>query len=116
MEFIRGDTFAFKFLVTFEDGTPITKSDLETLFITVRKRPNKTSPILFEKTLDDVEIDDKGYCHARFEPQNTEELFYGSYFFDIELTTNSGYRKSKLMEFKITKETTIHGSGDKVGS
>lgn len=108
MEFIRGDTFPFKTSIKFKDGEVLTKEDIETLFITSRKYPTKTSPIIFQKTLDDVEIDEEGYCHARINPEDTEDLAYGSYFCDIEITLKSGYRKTKLFKFEITKETTIH--------
>lgn len=115
MEFIRGDTFAFKFLIKLANGQISTKEDINTLFITTRKYATKSSEIIFQKTLNDVEIDDEGYCHVKFNPEDTESLAYGSYFFDVEITTNGGYRKTKLFQFKITKETTIHESGDSSG-
>lgn len=116
MEFIRGDTFAFKFLIKLTNKAIITKEDIETLFITTRKIARKSSEVIFQKTLDDVEIDAEGYCHVKFNPKDTENLSYGSYFFDVEITTTSGYRKSKLFQFTITKETTIHESGDYSGN
>lgn len=115
-EFVRGDTFAFKFKLTIQDKVAIQKEDIDTLFITCRRYASKEFPVVFEKTLDDVEIDDNGYCHAKFEPKDTEKLAYGSYFFDIEVTLKNGYRKTKLFQFKITKETTIHESGDVDGA
>ena len=114
-EFTRGDTFAFKTPIKFADGTPVTKADIETLFITVKLQPTEYSPIIFQKKLEDVTIDSKGYCHVVFEPIETETLPYGKYFFDIEVTLKSGYRKTSLNSFKLTKETTIHG-GEQDGS
>ena len=115
-EFVRGDTFAFKFLLTMQDGTAVKKEDIDTLFITCRKFASKESPIIFKKTLEDVEIDTDGYCHAIFNPEDTQELIYDSYFFDIEVTLKGGFRKTKLFQFKITKETTIHESGGTNGN
>lgn len=115
MEFTRGDTFAFKFLIKLANGAIITKEDIDTLFITARKYPTETSPILFQKTLDDVEIDKDGYCHAKINPEDTEKLTYTTYCFDAEITLKNGYRKSKLFEFELMKETTMHGSGDSSG-
>lgn len=108
-EFTRGDTFAFKTQITFEDGTPITKEDIKTLFITCKLQPEEYSNIIFQKKLEDVTIDSDGYCHVVFDPKDTETLFYGKYFFDIEVTLKSGYRKTSLNSFKLTKETTNHG-------
>lgn len=116
MEFVRGDTFSFKFKLKTLDNNILTKSDIETLFITVRKWPSKESSISIQKTLDNVEIDEEGYCHARFESSDTENLNYGFYYFDIEVTLKSGYRKSKLFKFELTKETTIHESGEENGT
>ena len=114
-EFTRGDTFAFKTPIKFADGTPVTKADIETLFITVKLQPTEYSPKIFQKTLEDVIIDSEGYCHVVFEPKDTETLNYGKYFFDIEVTLKSGYRKTALDSFKLAKETTNHG-GEKNGS
>ena len=114
MEFVRGDTFAFKFKITTQDNEDISISDIDTLFITCRKKTHESSPIIFQKNLDDVTIED-GYCHVVFEPEDTETLKLGMYYFDIEITLNSGYRKSKLYNFTITAETTIHG-GDESGN
>lgn len=114
MEFIRGDTYSFKTLLKFKDNTAITKSDLESLFITCKKNVY-TEDIIFQKGLDDVEIDSEGYCHIVFEPKDTEQLEYGTYVFDLEITTKSGYRKTKLFQFEISGETTFHG-GDLNGN
>ena len=111
ISFIKGDTFAFKFKINRKDKNVIQKEDIETLFITVRKYPNEESPILFQKTLEDIEIDNEGYGHAVFKPEDTENLIYGSYFFDREITLKNGYRKTKLDKFEITKETTTHKGG-----
>ena len=116
MEFVRGDSFPFKTLVTYLNGNPIKREDISTLFVTCRQYANINYPILFQKELDDVEIDKDGYCHIVFEPADTEGLDYGKYFFDIEITLNSGYRKSKLYEFELTKETTIHETGVQDGN
>lgn len=116
MKFVRGDSFAFKILLSFANNKPIKTSDIETLFVTCRQYPNINFPVLFQKMLNDVEIDKDGYCHIVFEPVDTEDLDYGKYFFDIEITLNSGYRKSKLYEFELTKETTIHEAGVEDGN
>lgn len=107
--FVRGDTFAFKTQITYADGTPIKKDDIDTLFITCKLQPTEYSPILFQKKLEDVIIDEKGYCHAVFEPKDTEKFNYGTYYFDIEVTTKGGYRKTSLNTFKLDKETTTYG-------
>ena len=108
MQFVRGDSFLFKVLLGSKGDEPINQNLVQTLYITFRKYANIDSDIIFQKTLSDVRIDDDGYCHASFLPEDTEDLAYGKYFFDIEVTLTNGYRKSRLYEVELTKETTIH--------
>ena len=107
VKFVRGDTFSFKFLIKSKDETNITTNDIDTLFITCKRNTNDLSSIVFQKKLEDVTIEN-GWCHAAFEPEDTERLNYGTYYFDIEITLKSGYRKSKLYTFTLTEETTLH--------
>lgn len=81
ISFTRGDTFPFKVSVTQKDGSPIAKSEIDTLFITCRQKPNNVYPIIFEKDKDDVEISEDGYVHGIFTPGDTENLEYGFLLF-----------------------------------
>ena len=114
MEFIRGDTQSFKFLITYKDKTIIKKEEIDTLFLTCKKSIYSNENI-FQKTLEDVEFDEDGYVNVVFNPEDTESLEYGKYVFDIEITTKAGYRKTKLFEFELLGETTFHG-GDLNGN
>lgn len=107
--FTRGDSFLFKTGLTTIDKKPINIEDISTIFVTCRKETTKESKIIFQKTLDDVIIDNDGYCHVVFEPKDTENLLCDKYYFDIEVTLKSGYRKTKLSSFTLTEETTTHG-------
>lgn len=107
IEFTRGDTFAFKTQITFADGSPIKIEDIKSLYITSRVFPIKESPVIFQKKLEDISIDDDGFCHIVFFPTDTEKLDYKEYYFDIEITLKSGFKKTKLYKFKLTEETTI---------
>jgi len=107
IEFTRGDTFAFKTQITYADGSPIKIEDIKSIYITSRVFPTKESPVIFQKTLEDISIDNEGFCHVVFLPIDTEKLDYREYYFDIEITLNSGFKKTKLYKFKLTEETTI---------
>lgn len=111
LDFHRGDTMPFKVKLINKNGDSINENDIDTLFVTCRQLPSKTSPILFQKQLSDITIEGK-YIHITFNPEDTENLDYGTYYFDIEITLNSGYRKTKLYEFELTEETTIHGGDE----
>lgn len=111
MNFHRGDTMPFRVKIINTDGSNISVNEIDTLFVTCRKKPNKKSPILFQKNLQDINIDGK-YAHIVFKPEDTEQLVYGEYCFDIEITLKNGYRKTEFFEFELDKETTIHGGDE----
>ena len=102
ISFTRGDTYSYKFRYK-----NINKDDIDTLFLTCRQEPNEKSPILFEKEKKDFVIDDE-YIHGEFATSDTENLDYGVYHFDIEMTLKNGYRKTKIGQFEITRECTFH--------
>lgn len=112
LKFVRGDTCLFKVKLVINGGDVVKLSDIDSIFMTCRQTPNKDSNVLFKKTLDDLTLDDEGYLHCKFNPSDTENLYYGEYFFDIEVTLTSGYRKTRLYKFELTEETTIHGGTD----
>lgn len=104
---VRGDTISLKFTLKTADGQDVNEQDIETLLITLKKGTDDISPTIFQKTLEDITFDD-GYCHVVFEPEDTEDLEYGKYYFDIEVTLNNGYRKTALYTLTLTEETTLH--------
>lgn len=111
LSFIRGDSFPFKFDVTNKDGVIMDKTQIKSMILTCRKHASEDSKILFTKNIDDFTFEDE-YYHGCFEPEDTQELNYGKYHFDIEVTSNSGYRKTLKSHFEITEETTIHKEGE----
>lgn len=104
--FIRGDTFLFKFKILDKSKNSIEKSDISTLILTCRKQKNDL--IMFTKNIDDFTVDDNGYFHGEFKPEDTQELESGEYYFDIEVTLTSGKRKTKLYTFILEKDATKH--------
>lgn len=105
MELIRGDSHLFKVRLK-----NITLDEIDTLFITCRK-DIYSKDFIFQKTINDVSIDNDLYVHFAFNPSDTQALPYGDYVFDIEVTLKSGYRKTKIFNFSLTGEATFHGIG-----
>lgn len=112
LKFVRGDTCSLKVKLTLDGDGVIQIGDIDTIFITCRQKPDKNSDILFQKTKEDIVIDQDAFLHFQFDPDDTENLYYGLYYFDIEITLTSGYRKTKLYTFELTEETTMHGGND----
>ena len=107
--FVRGDSYPFKIKIKDKNGNPIHIEDIKSLFITFKHDTRRDSKIIFQKTLLDVDIDNEGYCHCIFNPEDTETLTYGPYFFDIEVTLINGYRKTSIYSIELTDETSTHG-------
>lgn len=107
IEFTRGDTLAFKFKINYKNGESVKIEDIEDLVLTCRKFNFKESPILFDKSKDDFRFE-KDYYHCVFMPEDTRELEYGKYNFDIQVTLKGGFIKTLKSEFTITEEDTIY--------
>lgn len=108
IKFVRGDTLSFKLPISYADGTPIPEASFKEVFVTARVNPIKSSEILFQKNINDIIIEDE-YIRVVFEPKDTENLEYGIYACDVEVTLTNGVRKTKYFNFQITDETTING-------
>ena len=83
ISFVRGDTFSFKVNVSLHNKMTLTLDDIESIFITVRKEPTSLCEIIFQKNIDDITFEN-GYINCTFLPQDTQNLPYGKYYFDIE--------------------------------
>lgn len=107
--FKRGDTFLF--CIPIEASKPITIDEISTLYCTCRKFPEENSPIIFQKELKDMRIDEEG-VHIKINPEDTENAEYGTYYFDVELTLKEGYRNTYTGLLKLLDETSIHKEGN----
>lgn len=107
MKFIRGDSQPFKFKITKQDGSNVNENDIKSLRLTCRKYNSKSSEILFNKNKEDFTFRED-YWHSEFKPEDTRELDYGIYNFDIECTLTDGTVKTLKSQFEITEEDTIY--------
>lgn len=106
--FKRGDTFPFKVKLSPTNDEIITIDDISTIFVTCKNGQGLDARVLFQKEKKDVELDENGYLHIVFKPEDTENLSLGIYDFDVEVTLVSGFRKSKVgsinLEYDVTTE------------
>lgn len=107
-EFVRGDTFIMGLPIKYDDGKVVELDDIKTLIFTCRKTYEKTSKVLITKNKEDFEFDDDVYW-ITIKPEDTEQLPYGDYQFDIEATLKDGYRQTFKSSLKLTGECTMHG-------
>lgn len=79
IKFTRGDTYGFNMEID---------AELEMAKLTCRASKEKTSKLLFQKTLADgiTKVDD--IYVIRIAPEDTEDLAVGSYYYDLEIGIN----------------------------
>lgn len=107
IEMPRGDYRPLYFPLKKKDGT-ILEIDVDEIYISCKKKTNNVSKLLFQKRLSKVDItkDNKGY-HFAIMPEDTEELDYGDYVFDIEVYNESPLIKQTIVgKLNLTDEVT----------
>lgn len=98
MNIVRGDTGAFKFQRLNAGGEPITSTP-DSMFFTVKKTFS-TNTYVLQKNLSDMTLGEDDCWHFVLEPNDTASLDYGTYVYDIEVTTGEYVQtiaKGKLM-------------------
>lgn len=109
MKITRGDTYRFKFQRKDGSGEAIL-SKANKLYFTV-KEDYESEDALIQKTIDDMDFDDEtGYYSFTLEPNDTDNLKYGDYVYDIEVKQND-YTKTIIKgNFIIREEVTFAGN------
>lgn len=98
----RGDYIKRKFIVKDKSGN-IVDIDFDEIYITFKRRTD-SKEALFQKRLTTGQItkDEDGYYHFGILPEDTDDLDYSKYYFDIEL-----YNKKPLIKRTILGELTL---------
>lgn len=84
-------------------------TELDEIYITCKKN-SKVKDFLFQKKLSNGTItkDEEGYYHFGIMPEDTEELNYGDYYFDIEVYNENPLIKQTIVgTLKLTDEITF---------
>lgn len=100
----RGDYRPYRFKI------PNLKIDsLDEIYMTFKKN-SKTKDFFFQKRLSRGEItkDEEGFYHFAIMPEDTDNLGYGEYFFDIEVYNEDPLIKQTTTGvLKLTDEATF---------
>ncbi len=100
----RGDTMPLKFQRKDAEGKVITTSPSEMTFTV--KRSWDVENALICKHLADMTKDEENVWHVAIEPENTENLPYGAYVWDIEVVTAEYVCTIAKGELMLTEEAT----------
>ena len=107
IEMPRGDYRPVKFKIKNRDGTDFLL-DVDEIFFTC-KEGTYTKGFLFQKRLSRNEIKrtEDGYYHFEILPENTDNLTYQDYYFDIEIYNKAPLiKQTKTGTLTLTKEIT----------
>lgn len=106
--FTRGDTMALEFTLSDGEGHNIDIDSVNSITLTCRKRNNLESPIIFQKNKDDFVYDStKKKYTVTIQPEDTRELSYGFYNYDIQVNYG-GVISTRKSSFRLTAEDTIY--------
>jgi hypothetical protein len=104
IQIIRGDTAKYKFQRIDSEGVITTRP--RHLYFTVKETANKKA-VVFQKTIDDMTLDEDGTWHFTIEPEDTNGKQYGDYVFDIEVINMNAIKSTVAYGvFKIKPEVT----------
>lgn len=108
LEFTRGDTQFIRFQLKDGMGNPIKLSTEDKLYFTVKKNQN-SSKILIQKKYPDSIKDTDGYFCFTLNSEDTSDLQYGTYQYDIELKSGSYVKTLGFGTITLTEEITHRG-------
>lgn len=113
LEFTRGDTKVFKFRLRDRQKQPLNLTSTDKLYLTAKKDANSNA-VLFQKTIGNgIELKEDGYYHVTINPDDTNQLPYGSYGYDIQVKTGTG-KVTTLIVATITLTEEYTHKGDEV--
>ncbi|WP_298061733.1 hypothetical protein [uncultured Rikenella sp.] len=112
MEITRGDTKYFKFQRKRKHDSEVIEDLPNKLYFTI-KYSNTDENILIQKTLKNgikYNTNDK-YYYITINPEDTNNLPYGKYYYDIEVIKDNNYKQTiAIGEINITSEVTFYGN------
>ena len=110
LEFPRGDTKVFKFKLTDKNGKDLILSSTDKIYVTAKSNSN-SKEVLFQKVIGNgIELNNDGYYYVTINPNDTNDLSYGSYGYDIEVKMSNGIVKTVTIgTITITDEFTFVG-------
>lgn len=108
MKIVRGDTAQFKFQRLDSNNEPIL-IEADAIYFTVKKN-YFTEDYVIQKKLSDMTFDEQGYYHFKIEPEDTNDLLYKDYVYDIEVIVGDYKQTISKGVLTITEEVTYNSN------
>ncbi len=104
LKVIRGDTSKFKFSRKDNQGNTITHI-ANNIYFSVKENCN-TNKLVIQKTIEDMTFDNGVYTFT-IDGADTDELYYGSYKYDLEVIEDDYKQTISIGDFIIEEEVTF---------
>lgn len=104
----RGDIKLVRFVIN-EPGGVITETEFTEIYFTVKKTTHEVD-YEFQKRLSTggiVKVD-TGEYQVKIEPEDTGNMSYGNYKFDIQIVLDNKLKETFLGDFILTEEVTFN--------
>lgn len=104
LSMVRGDTARFRFQRLDANGDVIL-TEADDAWFTV-KSSVKNDAFKLQKSLSDMTFDEEGYYHFTINPDDTNGLSFGRYFYDVEVIQDGVKSTISIGNFDIASEVT----------
>lgn len=107
----RGDLRSFKLAVKESASGAITEKTFDDIYFTV-KVIYLAEPYKIQKRLSAGTIvkDEEGYYHFTIQPEDTNDLQFGDYDFDIELVKEGAIKQTTIGKLTLSPEVTYESN------
>lgn len=106
IEFTRGDTQFFKFQIKDGEGNPIQLTSEDKVYFTVKQNANSEDILIQKRYSDDIQYSE-GYFNFVLNSEDTSDLAYGTYNYDIELKSGDYVKTLGQGIITLTEEITF---------
>lgn len=105
IEFTRGDTQFLRFQLKDVELNPIELAEGDNLYFTVKQNQNSTDILIQKKYPESIQYDE-GYFIFTLSSEDTSDLAYGTYQYDIELKSGDYVKTLGFGTITLTDEIT----------
>ncbi len=102
---IRGDSEAMTVILRDADHNSIPFEDGDTVYFTVKENSHTAEKLVWKKI---QSFSNEGIAHIDIDPEDTKDLNYGRYVYDVQVTFKDGTVKTiiPMSSFTIEDEVT----------
>ncbi len=109
LEFTRGDTQVLRFQLKDAEDNLIELGEGDKLYFTVKQNENSEEALIQKQYPEDIEYSE-GYYNFVLNSEDTSDLAYGSYQYDIELKSGDYVKTLGFGTITLTEEITHRGN------